>query len=70
MKTTVSIPGMHCHSCVTLVTEVSEESAGVQSVTVDLNSKEVTLDHDDSFDLAAWTQEIESLGDDYKVINQ
>lgn len=70
MKTTVKIPGMHCHSCVALVTEVSEESSGVQSVTVDLNSKDVTLDHDESFDLATWTQEIESLGKDYKVLNQ
>lgn len=70
MKTTVKIPGMHCHSCVTLVTEVSEETPGVQSVTVNLDSKEVTLDHDESFDLAAWTQEIETLGEDYKVFNQ
>ena len=70
MKTTVKIPGMHCHSCVVLVTEVSEESPGVQSVTVSLDSKEVTLDHDDNFDLVAWIQEIESLGDDYKVLNQ
>ncbi len=70
MKTTVKIPGMHCHSCVALVTEVSEESSGVQNVNVDLNSKEVSLEYDENFNLAAWTQEIESLGEDYKVLNQ
>lgn len=70
MKTTVQIPGMHCGSCATLVTEVSEEFSAVHGVEVNLESKEVTLDHDESLDLAAWTQEIESLGKDYKVLNK
>ena len=38
--------------------------------TIDLESKKVTLDHDEHFDLGAWTKEIEALGDEYKVINQ
>lgn len=69
MKTTVQIPGMHCQSCATLVKEVGEEFPGVHNVNVDLESKEVVIDHDDNLDLAALTKEIESLGDEYKVIN-
>jgi copper chaperone CopZ len=70
MKTTVKIPGMHCNACATLITEVSEEFPAVHGVNVDLDSKEVTLDHDENLDLTAWTKEIESLGTDYKVFNQ
>ena len=70
MKTIVQIPGMHCHACATLVTQISEELGSVSKVDVDLESKKVTLDHDESFDLKAWTKEIEALGDEYKVLNQ
>jgi len=70
METTVKIPGMHCHACAVLVTEVSEESPSVHGVDVNLESKEVTLTHDENFDLDAWTKEIESLENEYKVINQ
>lgn len=69
MKTTIQIPGMHCQSCATLVKEVSEELPSVHSVNVDLESKKVVIDHDDNLDLAALTKEIESLGDEYKVLN-
>lgn len=60
---------MHCDSCLTLLTEVSEEFPTVHGVNVNLETKELTLDHDDNLDLAAWKQEIEALGDDYKVFN-
>ncbi len=70
MKTTFKIPGMHCKSCVTLVSEVSKEFPTVHDVTVDLDTKDVTLEHDEAMDLGAWKNEIESLGDEYKVINQ
>lgn len=70
MKTTVKIPGMHCNACVTLITEVSEEFPTVHGVNINLESKEVSLDHDESLDLTAWKKEIESLGADYKVFNQ
>lgn len=69
MKTTLQIPGMHCNACATLVTEVSEEFPAVHGVEVNLETKDVTLDHDESLDLAAWTQEIESLGTEYKILN-
>lgn len=70
MKSTFKIPGMHCNSCATLVSEVSKEFPTVHDVNVDLDSKLVTLDHDESMDLGVWKNEIESLGDEYTVINQ
>jgi copper chaperone CopZ len=70
MKTIVKIPGMHCNACATLITEVSQEFPTVHGVDVNLVSKEVTLDHDETLDLSSWTKEIEGLGADYKVLNQ
>lgn len=70
MKTIVQIPGMHCHACATLVTQISYEFPSVKKVEVDLETKKVTLEHDDAFDVAWWTKEIEALGDEYKVLNQ
>lgn len=67
MKTTVSIPGMHCASCATLIKDVSSEFPQILSANVDVGTKIVTLDHDESFDLQKWTNEIESLGETYKV---
>jgi len=67
MKTTVSIPGMHCNSCMLLVKDVSNEFPEIQNVDVNLDTKKVVLEHDENLDLSAWTKEIESLGEPYKV---
>ena len=67
MQTTVSIPGIHCASCAALIKDVSSEFPSIQSVSVDLEGKKVTLDHADDFDLQKWTQEVESLDPKYKV---
>jgi copper chaperone CopZ len=66
-KTIVSIPGMHCASCVKLIQEVSGEFAGVHAE-VDLASKKVTVEYPDDFDIKKWILEIESLGEAYKII--
>jgi len=50
-----------------LVKDVSSEFPTISSVTVDLKSKQVTLEHEDDFDQDAWKKEIESLGDTYAV---
>ena len=70
METTVSIPGMHCNSCVEMIKEVSTEFPAIQKIDVDLKTKIAVLEHTDEFSLGEWTQEIESLGDEYKVTNQ
>jgi len=65
--TTVSIPGIHCDSCAALIKDVSSDFPSISLVTVDTESKQVTLEHDDVFDRKKWTTEIEGLGDAYKV---
>lgn len=67
MRTTVSIPGIHCAACATLIQDISSEFPQIRTAGVDLDAKTVTLDHGDDLDLAAWTAEIESLGNTYKV---
>ena len=68
MQTTISIPGLHCSSCAAMIKDVSSEFPEIRSVAVDVESKEVTLDHGEDFDLAKWKAEIESLGGTYKVL--
>ncbi len=67
MITTVSIPGIHCEGCSALIKDVSSENPSVQSVDVDMSTKKVTIEHDERFDLAAWSKEIESLDPKYHV---
>ena len=67
MQTTVSIPGMHCASCAALIKDVSGEFPSIKSINVNVETKIVTLDHDERLDLQKWTEEIESLDPKYKV---
>lgn len=67
MKTTVSIPGIHCASCAGLIKDISSDFPSINTVDVDVNTKKVTLDHDENFDLSTWSTEIETLGDAYTV---
>jgi hypothetical protein len=46
---------------------VSSEFPAIKSVNVDVETKKVVLDHDESFDMQKWTEEIESLDAKYKV---
>jgi len=67
MRTTVSIPGMHCKGCAKLIKDVSSEFPAIKQTEVDIETKKVTLDHDDGFDMQKWTKEIEALDEKYKV---
>lgn len=67
MQTTVSIPGIHCAACATLIKDVSSEFPQIQKADVDIETKKVVLEHGEDFDLSKWTEEIETLGDTYKV---
>lgn len=67
MQSVYTIPGMHCESCKSLITEVTLESPGVTSASVDLESKTVTIEHDETFDRDAWKREIEALDERYKI---
>ncbi|MSR87547.1 heavy-metal-associated domain-containing protein [Candidatus Peribacteria bacterium] len=65
--TTVSIPGIHCASCAALIKDVSGDFPSIKSVNVDVGTKKVTLDHDESLDMQKWTEEIEALDPKYKI---
>jgi copper chaperone CopZ len=65
--TKVSIPGIHCPSCAALIKDVSSEFSSITHIDVDLETKNVTLDHTESFDLQKWQTEIEALDEKYKV---
>jgi copper chaperone CopZ len=67
MITTVNIPGIHCEGCKRLIEDVSNDAVGVTSVTADLATKQVTVEHDDSFNFEKWKEEIEGLNPDYHV---
>jgi copper chaperone CopZ len=67
MRTIVSIPGIHCEGCKRLIEDVSKDSVGVVSATADLATKQVTVEHDDSFNFGKWKEEIEGLNPDYTV---
>lgn len=69
MITTVSIPGIHCEGCKRLIEDVSKDIAGVGSVEADLATKQVTIEHDDTFNFETWKEEIESLNPDYNVVS-
>jgi len=69
MQTVVSIPGIHCASCAALIKDVSSEFASIKNVDVDVDTKKVTLDHEEGFDLHQWKKEIESLDRKYAVFS-
>ena len=67
MKTTVSIPGIHCEGCAKLIKDISTEFPQITRVDIDQGTKTVTIDHAPDFDLAKWSEEIESLDEKYKI---
>ena len=67
MQTTVSIPGIHCASCASLIKDISAEFPAIKKIDIDLATKRVTIEHDDQFDCAKWSEEIESLDEKYKI---
>lgn len=67
MKTTVTIPGIHCNSCAALIKDVSSEFPAIKNIQVDIESKEVALEHEEGLDVKKWIKEIEALDEKYKV---
>ena len=67
METKVSIPGIHCASCAALIKDVSSEFPDIESIEVDVNTKVVTIEHDERLDIQKWTTEIEALDPKYKI---
>ncbi len=69
MTTTVSIPGIHCDACSALIKDVSNEFSSIKNVNVDIDTKKVTLEHEEDFDFERWKSEIESLDRKYAIFS-
>ncbi len=67
MITTLSIPGIHCQACTALIKDVSGDFPAIRNADVNIETKLVTLEHDDGFSLQDWIREIESLDDKYRI---
>ena len=67
METTVQIPGIHCASCAALIKDVSGDFPSIKNVDVNIDTKQVTLEHDDTFNLQEWSDEVEALDEKYNV---
>lgn len=67
MRTIVSIPGIHCNACETLIRDVSGDFPAITNVTVDLPRKQVILEHEEGFNLPDWSKAIGELGPKYRV---
>jgi copper chaperone CopZ len=65
--TTISIPGIHCSSCVALIKDVGSQFPAITKTEVNLEAKTVTLEHDGGLNFDQWKREVEALGDPYKV---
>jgi copper chaperone CopZ len=60
---TLSVPSVHCHACKLNIEEALDDLTGVDSGSVDLATKSVTLTYDpDVVELAAITEAIEDAG--------
>jgi copper chaperone CopZ len=58
---TLSVPTVHCHACTMNIEEALDELAGVDTCSVDLTTKSVTLTYDP--DVVELPEIIEALGD-------
>lgn len=67
MKTSFSIPGIHCNGCAELITDVSGDVPGVIATRVHLDTKEVVVEHDEDFNAQEWKKEIEALDPKYAI---
>jgi len=64
--TTINIKGTHCNSCKLLIEDVCKEIKGTKSCTVNFETGDTTIEHDENFDWETFKKEVESLGA-YKI---
>jgi copper ion binding protein len=68
-KTEFTIKGMHCKSCVMLVTEALTDVKGVKNASVDLSKNKAVVEFDEK--IVKERQLIEAIEKDgYKVLKQ
>lgn len=61
-KTTFHIKGTHCASCKALIEDVCSEIPDIKSCTVNFQTGETTIEHEDALDWLSVKREIETLG--------
>lgn len=61
-KTTLHIKGTHCASCKALIEDVCSEIPNIKSCTVNFQTGETIIEHEDSLDWSSVKREIEALG--------
>ena len=69
MKTTLTIKGMHCISCKSVIEDACKDISGVKACTVDFKSWKTVVEHDNTVTFDQLKKEIESLGQ-YEVKKQ
>ncbi len=68
MKTKITIHGTHCSACKALIEDVCSEIKGVKSCTVNFQTGETIVEHDENLDWHVFKKGIEGLGQ-YKLAN-
>jgi len=61
---------MHCEACSALIKDISSEFPDIKNIDVDLQTKNVTLDHDESFNFQQWKNDVESIDQKYAIITR
>ena len=64
METVLKVDGMTCNHCKAAVTKAVEKVSGVNSVDVNLESKEVKINHNEATVIEAVKEAIEDQGYD------
>ena len=62
MKTTLMIKGTHCNACKALIEDVCKDIKGITLCSVNFQTGETLVDHDETLDWQQFKKEIESLG--------
>ncbi len=62
MTTIVVIKGTHCKACKLLIEDICKEMNPTSTCTVDFQTGETIIEHEESFDWRAFKKEIEGLG--------
>ncbi len=62
MQATIHIQGTHCNACKLLIEDVCEEIKGAKACTVNFQTGETVIEHDESFDWQAFKKDVEGLG--------
>lgn len=70
MQTTITIKGTHCNACKALIEDVCKDIKGVASCTVDFQTGQTIVEHEENIDWQELKKEIDGLGQYTVQLNQ